>query len=94
VTVYDGPQAGSALAVRVGRAEVPCLRPRGLGARGAVAPSGPRAPLNLQLSWDARAAWRVPVLVVALEDGGDVLGTDAVKVQVKTAGKFTPGRSG
>jgi hypothetical protein len=32
--------------------------------------------------------------VLAGEDGGDVLGADAMKVQVKAAGKFTPGRSG
>jgi hypothetical protein len=35
-----------------------------------------------------------PVLTVALDDGGDVLGADAIKVQVKAAGKFTPGCSG
>jgi hypothetical protein len=28
------------------------------------------------------------------EDGGDVFGGDTMKVQVKAAGKFTPGRSG
>jgi len=33
-------------------------------------------------------------VAVALDDGGDVLGTDAMKVQVKATGKFTRGRGG
>jgi hypothetical protein len=36
----------------------------------------------------------LPVRAVALDDGGDVLGADAMKVQVKGAGRFTPGRGG
>jgi len=36
----------------------------------------------------------LPVVAVALEDGHDVFGADDVKVQVKAAGKFTPGRGG
>jgi hypothetical protein len=36
----------------------------------------------------------LPVLAVALEDGGDVLGRNLVKVHVKAAGTFTPGCGG
>jgi hypothetical protein len=42
----------------------------------------------------AGGAAGLPVLAVALEDGGDVFGADAMKVQVKAAEKFTPGRGG
>jgi hypothetical protein len=44
-----------------------------------------------------RRAWLVylrPRQVLAGEDGGDVLGAEAMKVQKKAAGKFTPGCSG
>ncbi len=36
----------------------------------------------------------LPAVAVAGEDGGDVLGAEAMKVQMKAAGKFTPERSG
>jgi hypothetical protein len=42
----------------------------------------------------ADGAAGLPVVAVALDDGGDVLGTDAMKVQVKAAGTFTRGSSG
>jgi hypothetical protein len=42
----------------------------------------------------AGGAAGLPALAVALEDDGDVLGADAMKVHVKAAGKVTPGRSG
>jgi hypothetical protein len=31
---------------------------------------------------------------LAGDDGGDILGADAMKVQMKAAGKFTPGSRG
>ena len=37
------------------------------------------------------AAAGLPVRAVALDDGGDVLGADAMKVHVKAAGTFTRG---
>jgi hypothetical protein len=42
----------------------------------------------------AGGAAGLPVAAVALDDGGDVLGADAMKVQMQAAGKFTPGRGG
>ena len=74
-----------------------------LAARGSVSssarPGGPRRPVRprlaaagsyaLPLLWDARGARRVlPAAAMALDDGGDVLGADAMKAQVKAAGKF------
>jgi hypothetical protein len=42
----------------------------------------------------ADGAAGLPVVAVALDDGGDVLGADAMKVQVKAAGTFTRGCGG
>jgi hypothetical protein len=42
----------------------------------------------------AGGAAGLPVVAVALKDGGGVLGADDMKVQVKAAGKFAPGRDG
>jgi hypothetical protein len=42
----------------------------------------------------AGGAAGLPVLAVALDDGGDVVGADAMKVQMKAAGTFTPGCGG
>jgi hypothetical protein len=38
----------------------------------------------------AGGAAGLPVLAVALDDGGDVLGADAMKTQMKAAGQFAP----
>src|SRR5437868_4101830 len=83
-----GPRAGSALAVRGGRAGVPCLRPRGPGPAAACSPPSrpPRAPTICSRLGDAGRAWLVylrPRQVLAGEEGGDVLGAEAMKVQKK-----------
>jgi hypothetical protein len=42
----------------------------------------------------AGGAAGLPAVAVALDDGGDVLGADAMQVQVKAAGKFPARRRG
>jgi hypothetical protein len=42
----------------------------------------------------AGGAASLPVLAVAVYDGGGVFGADAMKVQAKAAGKFPPGGGG
>jgi hypothetical protein len=42
----------------------------------------------------AGGAAGLPVRAVALDDGGDVLGADAMKVHVKPARQFAPARGG
>jgi hypothetical protein len=74
----------------------PSARP---GARGGLfSPVSPAAGShNLQPLGDAGRAWLVylrPRQVLAGEEGGDVFGADAVKMQVKAAGQFTPGFGG
>jgi hypothetical protein len=62
------------------------------GARGArYPPPGPRAPHDLPLLLGrAGGAAGLPALAVALDDGGDVLGADAMKVPMKVAGSSRP----
>jgi hypothetical protein len=40
------------------------------------------------------AAAGLPVLAVVFDDAGDVLGADAMEVQVKAAGRFASGCGG
>jgi hypothetical protein len=86
---YDGPRAGSALAVGVGRTGF--LFPLRVvwGARG----SGPsRAAGSPPSAVMGRAGGRagLPVAAVARQDVGYVFGADAMKVQMQAAGTFPP----
>jgi hypothetical protein len=76
---------------------VPCLRPRGLGEPVVPYPRSPRttgSPRSAGVMGRAGGAAGLPAVAVALDDGGDIFGADAMKMQVKAAGKFPPARDG
>jgi hypothetical protein len=88
-SAQDGLRAGSALAVGLAARLMP--PPRGLRSPWRRPPDRSRAPRHLQLLWDADGAAGLPVVTVALDDGGDVLGADAMKVQVEPLGRSRVG---
>jgi hypothetical protein len=88
---YDGPRAGSALAVGVGRAGF--LFPLRVvwGARGSGPPRAAGSPPSAVMGRAGGTAG-LPVRAMALDDGSDVLSGDAVQVQVRLSARL--GRAG
>jgi hypothetical protein len=89
---WDGLRAGARWPWRLAARLLPlrvAWRARGAAPRRVTGP--PPSAVVMGRVGDAAG---LPVVAVALKDGGDVLGADAMKVQVKAAGTFTRGCRG
>jgi hypothetical protein len=93
-SAWDGLRAGSALAVGVGRAVAAPSAWPGEPVTGRPAPAGHGLPAICSCYGTRRRRGRFTASAVVLDDRGDLLGADAMKVQVKAAGTFTRGCGG